>query len=84
MTFATDNATFLTSLVSGFFLNLFIVVVVTYYLLVDGRRVRQWLLRFDDETVLRGNLLNVIVTSIIAVSVFQGYNAVAPAPAQVP
>ena len=70
MTFATDNATFLTSLVSGFFLNLFIVVVVTYYLLVDGRRVRQWLLRFDDETVLRGNLLNVIVTAFIAIAVF--------------
>jgi len=99
VTFATENATFLTSLISGFFLNLFIVVVVTYYLLVDGSRVRGWLLRFDDdailreyleaadrelETVLRGNLLNVIVTSIIAVSVFQGYNAVAPAPAQVP
>jgi hypothetical protein len=84
VTFATDNATFLTSLVSGFFLNLFIVVVVTYYLLVDGRRVRQWLLRFDDETVLRGNLLNVIVTAFIAIAVFQGYNAVAPAAAEVP
>ncbi len=99
VTFATENATFLTSLVSGFFLNLFIVVVVTYYLLVDGSRVRGWLLRFDDEavlreyleaadeeleTVLRGNLLNVIITSIIAVAVFQGYNAVAPTPAQVP
>jgi len=97
--FATENATFLTSLVSGFFLNLFIVVVVTYYLLVDGSRVRQWLLRFDDEailrefleaaddeleTVLRGNLLNVIVTSFIAIAVFQGYNAVVPVAAEVP
>ncbi len=99
VTFATENATFLTSLISGFFLNLFVVIVVTYYLLIDGTRVRQWLLRFDDEailreyleaadqeleTVLRGNLLNVIVTSIIAIAVFQGYNLVAPAPAQVP
>jgi len=99
VTFATENATFLTSLVSGFFLNLFIVVVVTYYLLVDGARIREWLLRFDDdaiireyleavdeelETVLRGNLLNVIVTAFIAIAVFQGYNAVAPAAAEVP
>ncbi len=97
--FASENATSLTSLVSGFFLNLFVVIVVTYYLLVDGRRVRSWLLQFDEdaiireyfeavdtelETVLRGNLLNVIVTSLIAIAVFQGYNTFAPAPVEVP
>ena len=80
VTFATENATFLTSL-------------------VDGARIREWLLRFDDdaiireylgavdeelETVLRGNLLNVIVTAFIAIAVLQGYNAVAPAAAEVP
>jgi Predicted permease len=97
--FATENATFLTSLVSGFFLNLFVVTVVTYYLLVDGDRLRAWLLRFDDgaivreyleatdeelEVVLRGNLLNVIVASFVAIGVFQGYNAVAPVAVEVP
>ncbi len=97
--FTTENATFVTGLLSSFVLNLFIVIIVTYYLLIDGERVRAWLLRFDDdavireyleavdselETVLRGNLLNVIVTSVIAVVVFQGYNVVAPAPAAVP
>jgi len=97
--FATDNATFLTDLVTGFFLNLFIVVVVTYYLLVDGARIREWLLRFDDDAIIReyleavdeeleavffGNLLNVIATSLIAIAVFRGYNMAVPAGAQVP
>jgi predicted PurR-regulated permease PerM len=97
--FATENATFLTNLVSGFFLNLFIVVVVTYYLLVDGERIRAWLLRFDDDAIIReyleavdeeleavffGNLLNVIATSLIAIAVFRLYNVYVPVGAQVP
>ena len=97
--FGTENAAFLTSLVSDFFLSFFVVVIVTYYLLVDGSRIREWLLRFDDDTVIReyleavdreleavlfGNLLNVIAVSIIAVGAYSAYNAVAPAPAAVP
>ncbi len=97
--FATNNATFLTNLVSGFFLNLLIVVVVTYYLLVDGVRIRDWLLRFDDEAIVReyleavdreleavlfGNLLNVIAISLIAIAAFAGYNAMVPAAVEVP
>jgi predicted PurR-regulated permease PerM len=99
LTFAENNATFLTELVSGFFLNLFIVVIVLYYLLVDGHRIREWLLRFDDDAIIReyleavdeeleavlfGNLLNVIATSLIAIAVYHGYNAWAPAPANIP
>jgi predicted PurR-regulated permease PerM len=99
ITFAEANATFLTNLVSGFLLNLFIVVIVTYSLLVDGHRIREWLLRFDDEAIVReyleavdaeleavlfGNLLNVIATSLIAVAVYHGYNFWAPAPADIP
>jgi predicted PurR-regulated permease PerM len=99
ITFATENATFLTDLVSGFFLNAFIVVIVTYYLLIDGTRIRSWLLRFDDDAIIReyleavddeleavlfGNLLNVIATALIAITVYHGYNAVAPAPVTVP
>ncbi|WP_135363000.1 AI-2E family transporter [Halosimplex halophilum] len=97
--FLRANAPFLTGLISDFFLNLFIVVVVTYYLLVDGARIRRWLLRFDDDAIVReyleavdreleavlfGNLLNVIVTSFIAIAVFQGYNAAAPVTVRVP
>jgi predicted PurR-regulated permease PerM len=99
ISFLTDNAPFLTGLVSDFFLNLFIITVVVYYLLVDGNRIRQWLLRFEDdgivreyleavdrelESVLFGNMLNVIVTSLIAIAVYQGYNVSVPAGAQVP
>jgi predicted PurR-regulated permease PerM len=99
VTYASENATAITSLVSGFFLNLFIVVVVTYYLLVDGSRIRSWLLRFDDDAIVReyleavdreleavlfGNLLNVIAVSLLAIAAFQGYNIVAPAAVEVP
>jgi predicted PurR-regulated permease PerM len=97
--FASQNAGFLTDLVSGFFLNLFIVVVVTYYLLVDGARMRSWLLRFDDDAIVReyleavddeleavlfGNLLNVIATALIAIGAFHAYNTIAPSAATIP
>lgn len=97
--FASEHATFLTALFSNFFLNMFIIVIVTYYLLIDGGRIREWLLRFDDEAIIReyleavdaelesvlfGNLLNVIAISLIAIGAFRGYNAFAPAAAQVP
>jgi len=99
ISFLTDNAPFLTGLISDFFLNLFIITVVVYYLLVDGNRIREWLLRFEDdgivreyleavdrelESVLFGNMLNVVVTSLIAIAVYQGYNAAVPAGAHVP
>jgi len=97
--FASAHAELLTSLISGFFLNLFVVVIVTYYLLVDGRRIRDWLLRFDDDAIIReyleaadqelesvlfGNLLNVIAISLIAIAAFTIYNAFVPSPAEVP
>jgi predicted PurR-regulated permease PerM len=97
--FATENATFLTETISSFLLNLLIVMVVTYYLLIDGEKIRGWLLRFDDDAIVReyleavdreleavlfGNLLNVIAVSIIAIVAYTGYNALVPAAAQVP
>lgn len=97
--FLSKHAMVLTSVVSEFLLNLFVTTIVTYYLLVDGRRIREWLLRFDDgaiireyleavdeelEAVLFGNLLNVLAISLIAIATFTGYNAVAPAPIEVP
>ncbi|MDZ5813401.1 AI-2E family transporter, partial [Halorubrum sp. AD140] len=74
-------------------------VVVTYYLLIDGSRFHEWLLRFDDDAIVReyletaddeleavlyGNLLNVIAISIIAVVTYLAYNAVAPAAVEIP
>jgi len=97
--FAVDHAAFATSLVSGLLLNVFIIAVVTYYLLIEGSTFRAWLLRFDDEDIVReffeaadeeleavlfGNLLNVIVISLIGAIVFMGYNAVAPTAVEVP
>jgi len=97
--FTSQHVSLLTTLVSGFFLNLFIVIIVTYYLLVDGRRIRAWLLRFDDDAIIReyleaadeelesvllGNLLNVIAISLIAIAAFIGYNALVPAAVEVP
>ncbi|WP_380681353.1 AI-2E family transporter [Salinigranum sp. GCM10025319] len=97
--FLGQHAALLTTVVSNFFLNLFVTVIVTYYLLLDGHRIREWLLRFDDDAIVReyleavddeleavlfGNLLNVIAVSLIAIAAFSGYNAVAPAAAEVP
>ncbi|WP_081927051.1 AI-2E family transporter [Halobellus rufus] len=97
--FATEHAEFLTALVSEFFLNLFIVVIVTYYLLVDGHKVSRWLLKFDDgaiireyleavddelEAVLFGNLLNVLAISLIAIGSFSIYNTFVPPAAEIP
>jgi len=97
--FALDHAAFATSLVTGLLLNLLIVAVVTYYLLIDGSTFHEWLLRFDDEdlareffeaadeeleAVLFGNLLNVILISLVAILVFMGYNVAAPPSVTVP
>lgn len=97
--FAVEHAAFVTSVVTGLLLNLLIVAVVTYYLLIDGATFRSWLLRFDEddivreyfeaadeelESVLFGNLLNVIVISLLAIVVFMGYNVAAPSPVEVP
>jgi predicted PurR-regulated permease PerM len=97
--FATQHAAFVTSIITGLFMNLLIVGVVTYYLLIDGTAFRSWLLRFDDgdivreyfeaadkelEAVLFGNLLNVIVISLVAIAVFMGYNAAVPSAVEVP
>lgn len=94
-----EHLAFLTSLVAGLLLNLLIVGVVTYYLLIDGAKFHAWLLRFDEddiayeffqaadeelEAVLFGNLLNVILISLIAIVVYTGYNVAAPPMAEVP
>ena len=97
--FLSEHATVVTDLTAAFLLNLLIVAVVTYYLLIDGVRLRNWLLQFDDDAIVReyleavdaeleavlfGNLLNVIVISLVAIVAFTGYNFAAPAGAEVP
>jgi len=97
--FSSENLAILAGAVTGFFLNLLIVLILTYYLLIDGWRARRWLLRFDDDAIVRdyleavdrelekvlfGNLLNVIAIAVVAIAVFNGYNAFVPAEARVP
>ncbi|MFC7186212.1 AI-2E family transporter [Halorubrum yunnanense] len=97
--FVSEQAPLLASTLGGLALNLLIVVVVTYYLLLDGSKFHEWLLTFDDDAVVReyletadaeleavlyGNLLNVIAISIIAVITYTAYNVVAPTPVEVP
>ncbi len=97
--FFVDNASLLTTTVSGLLLNLLIIIIVTYYLLLDGSKLYDWLLSFDDDAIVReylkvadaeleavlyGNLLNVIAISVIAVATYTGYNLVAPDAVSVP
>ena len=97
--FLEEHASAVTSITTSFALNLLIVAVVTYYLLIDGSRLRNWLLQFDDdamvreyletvddelEAVLFGNLLNVIIISLVAIVAFTGYNFAVPSSAEVP
>ena len=97
--FLVDNAALLTNTVSGLLLNLLITVIVTYYLLLDGSKFHDWVLRFDDDAIVReyfeaadaeleavlyGNLLNVIAISIIAIATYTGYNVIAPEAVTVP
>ncbi|MFW5929011.1 MAG: AI-2E family transporter [Halobacteriota archaeon] len=99
ISFVSENLSAITGAVSSFLLNTLIVVVATYYLLIDGHNLKEWLLKFDDggvlekyfetadrelQTVLFGNLLTVIVISGLAITVFVGYNAVVPEVAEVP
>lgn len=88
------------SLVGSAFVQLLILVVLTYYMLVDGPRLRAWILaNFDDTGIMRefadevdpelsmtlfGNIVNVFVTAIVGVIVFFSYNVFAPEAAQIP
>lgn len=94
-----DNLALLTGFITGFFFNLLVVLVAAYYLLVDGSRLRGFLVRYDDtgvveeylgaadkelSAVLFGNLLNVLAVAVVAVVVFTAYNAYVPATIEIP
>ena len=97
--FLRENLAILTGFVTGFLFNLLVVLVVAYYLLIDGARIREYLLRYDDSgamrdyfdaadeelsAVLLGNLLNVIAVAVVAVVVFTAYNAYVPSAVEIP
>ena len=86
--------------VGSAFVQLLLVVIITYYLLVDGPRLVEWLLdtydapgiarryvgAVDDELsiALFGNIVNVFVTAIIAIAVFLVYNVLVASTVAVP
>lgn len=88
------------SFVSSALIQLLILVVLTYYMLVDGPALKEWALTtFDGTGALRryatavdpelsltlfGNIVNVFVTAIVAVATFYTYNFFAPAAVDVP
>ncbi|MFC6719196.1 AI-2E family transporter [Natrialbaceae archaeon GCM10025810] len=88
------------SLVGGVLVQLLIVVVLAYYMLVDGPRLVSWLLETYDESgaleayvravdpelslTLFGNIVNVFATAIVAVATFYAYNFFAPPTVHVP
>ena len=97
--FLQDNLAVLTGFVTGILFNLLVVLVVAYYLLIDGARIREYLLGYDDSgamreyfdaadeelsAVLLGNLLNVLAVAVVAVVVFTAYNAYVPAAVEIP
>ncbi len=81
-------------------LHAFLMLAGTYYLLTDASRLREWLLAEYDDTgvvesyvlavdeelasILFGNILNAILTAIIGIFVFTGYNLAAPDVVEVP
>jgi len=88
------------SLVSGVLVQYLVLVVLTYYMLVDDPRLVDWLLTNYDESgvgrryvravdpdlslTLFGNIVNVFITAIVGIITFYGYNLLAPAAVQIP
>lgn len=97
--FTRGNLAVLANAVTSFLLNVLIVLVATYYLLIDGHKFGEWLVKFDEDEVVRtyvevadrelskvlfGNLLTIIVIGVAAVVVYTGYNFVVPSAAEIP
>ena len=95
-----DSAIGAAGAVGGAFVQLLLVIIITYYLLVDGPRLVSWLLdtyddsgvgtryanAVDDElsTALFGNIVNVFVTAIAGIAVFLLYNTLVESTIAVP
>lgn len=88
------------SVVSSAIVQLLILVVLAYYMLVDGSRFVSWVLETFDESgvldryvrtvdpelslTLFGNIVNVFITAIVGVATFYTYNLFAPSVIHVP
>lgn len=90
----------LVSIVASTVIRFSIMVLIIYYLLVDGPELRDWVVRnFDKDKVLDtyftavdrdlavilfGNILNAFLTAIIGISTYELYNLAVPPSATVP
>lgn len=88
------------STVGSGFVQLLLIVVLTYYFLVEGPDVVEWALEtYDESGVLReyvravdpelsktlfGNIVTVFVTAIMAVTTFMAFNLLVPETIQIP
>lgn len=88
------------SAIGGALLQAFIITTAAYYMLVDGPRLRSWLLEtFDESDLLRtyarevdselsqtlfGNIVNIFLTGIIAILLFFTYNLLVAPVIEVP
>lgn len=89
-----------TDIVGSVLIQLLLVVIIAYYMLVEGPRLVAWLLESYDESgtlrryveevdpelslALFGNIVNVFVTAIIAIVTFYLYNLAVPSTITVP
>jgi len=89
-----------TGILGSIFVQLLLILTATYYLLVDGPRLVNWLVETYDESgtlrryvravdpelslALFGNIVNVFVAAILSIVTFYGYNALVPAVIEVP
>jgi predicted PurR-regulated permease PerM len=83
-----------TSIAGSVFVQLLLIVTITYYMLADGPRLMDWLFETYDETgILReyatetdselsmalfGNIVNVFVAAIITIVTYYGFNLFVP------
>ena len=95
-----DSVVGAASTVGSGFVQLLLIVVLTYYFLVEGPDVVEWALEtYDESGVLReyvravdpelsktlfGNIVTVFVTAIMAVTTFMAFNLLVPETIQIP
>ncbi|MFB6282986.1 MAG: AI-2E family transporter [Halobacteria archaeon] len=97
---AITHGTMVLGLLSEIFIQGIITITLTYYFLADGHKFRKWIVETLDErgvlteyidtldrelsSILFGNILNAVITSIIAIIVYMFYNLLAPQSVEVP
>lgn len=95
-----DHAAELLSVVTDFLPRFIVMVAVTYYMLTDSYRLKEWfLVKYDDtgvyreylentdeelSTVLFANILSAGIIAVIAITVYIIYNIFAPPIVEVP